>query len=260
MKTLADDCLISNCALEVGMKLLLQKFVNVNFVSLSTHDSKKLFMEGISSVVQGDLYKSVERILTYDIIVAPLLKNSHYTLVIINLKRKIFYYSDSMNTRNEHNLRCLFNSFKQCMKYYADNGIDIAKPYTSNEWSMQILPTALQADPTNCGVFVMQNAQIFLQNDCEPAPIKTFSPNQKRAEIREIILKNLMIDTDKCPICDNGDEVSAAMHLCELCGRWVHYVCDEREFIGNVLRDSFDYICKRCSAFFCRSCFWQSNQ
>lgn len=62
-------------------------------------------MEGISSVEQGDLYKSVERFFKYDVIIAPLLKNSHYTLVIIDLKNKVFYYSDSMKNRIEHNLR-----------------------------------------------------------------------------------------------------------------------------------------------------------
>lgn len=141
------------------------------------------------------------------------------------------------------------------MKYYADNGIDIAKSHTSNEWSVKELPSAIQADPTNCGVFVMHNAQLFLQNDCAPGPISIFSPNQKRAQIRSIILHNLKIDTDKCPICDNGDEQSAEMHLCELCGRWVHYVCDKRDSIGNVLRDSFDYICQRCNTFFAGHAF-----
>lgn len=46
--------------------------------------------------------------------------------------------------------------------------------------------------------------------------------------------------------CD--DEV--AMHYCELCDRWLHYTCDNRKNITEVLPDDTDYICMHCQQFF----------
>lgn len=61
--------------LEVALKLSLKPFHNsIHFISLSTYDSNKIFMEGITTVHTANLYNFVEHILNLDVIIAPIYK------------------------------------------------------------------------------------------------------------------------------------------------------------------------------------------
>lgn len=246
-KTLFDDRCLSDNIIEISQKLLLKSFSNKSVVLLSTNDSRKMFMDGTMRVQAAKLYARVEHILSYNIIVAPILKHNHYTLVIIDFKKHAFYYYNSSvredsEERKKH--RELLMSFKQALDFYKKNGVSIAHN-VSGTWKQNDDYGQQQNDGSNCGIFVLHNAECHLNNE-----ITVLNPSSKRKQIQNLILQNLVIDWNICPVCNMSCDDDIAMHYCELCDRWLHYTCDNREDITQKLPDETDYVCIHCKLFF----------
>ncbi|XP_062710843.1 uncharacterized protein LOC134288926 [Aedes albopictus] len=259
-KTLMNNNWLSDSIIDTALMLIVRQFNNLDIISLSVHDSCKLFMDSIEKVNMGKLHKFIENVLSHDIILVPMMNDerNHYLLVIIDLQNKKFFYFNSGAVLNELKLRSLLSSFKQCMNFYSSNGfINIDKTkWKSGGWKIEQPEIPKQKDNHSCGIFVIHYAEQFLKFLSEEFTshmdftCSSIDPQFKRVEIQRSILQNLFIDTSRCPICNRGDDISIPMHYCEFCNRWIHYICDGREEIKSSLPKERDYICKTCSVFF----------
>lgn len=246
-KTLQNDNCLSDGIIEISQKLLLKRFCNKNIILLSTNDSRKLFMDGTMRVQAAKLYARIEHILSHNIIIAPILKQNHYTLVVVDFNKQTFYYYNSAIreiSEEQKKHRELLMSFKQALDFYKKNGVSYSHN-VSGTWKQNTDYGQQQVDATNCGIFVLHNAECHLKES-----LTVVNPSKKRKQIQNLILQNLVVDWNICPVCNMSCDDEVAMHYCELCDRWLHYTCDNREEVTEALPDDTDYICMHCKQFF----------
>ena len=103
--------------------------------------------EKVSSWIKEDITEK-------DLILVPIHKHSHWSLITFNVKEKIMMYHDSiLGTRKTSNALKIMAKF--FTKYWANRGLEISIKTKVEERA------TLQTNSYDCGVFVCENAEVL---------------------------------------------------------------------------------------------------
>ena len=124
----------------------------------------------------------------YDIILVPIHKDDHWTLISLAVQEKMIYYYDSiLGTRKSSSAPRVFRKFFE--RYFERRGKD-------NQFKIKIMENApLQKNGYDCGVFTCQNAEKIARGVAVNTRQEEI-PSARRSMMLEIFSGSLSTDTN----------------------------------------------------------------
>ena len=178
-----------------------------------------------------------------DILIIPILKNHHYTVIIINFIRKIFYYIDPQGREcNKANGKTSevdinFEKFKDILKTLnmeIDDFVKIVPPHDN------------QTDAFNCGPFIVE----FIERILLEQPLENL---QSRRSYRKYLIDEIMKNNSSNihDICIHCARFYPQSHIpwvqCEKCLRWLCELCLRLIFQIDINAvKKLKFICYKC--------------
>ena len=163
--------------LNVYLHILSEKCTQRIHVTDSTWSSRALFRKGNPQQLYWSFKETESNIswLTYDFIVIPINQlNSHWTVVLINIKEKLIFYCNSYGNEMDINEKyVLFQIWRYlCFEalYHSNQTLDHAQWH--NVVYSDLIGFPKQTDGSSCGVYVCGVVSAILSNSQLP-----FEPN-----------------------------------------------------------------------------------
>lgn len=151
--------------------------------------------EAHSFFVDGNILNFADKITNYTYLLAPIcLNNNHWTCILIDLTKYLFYYFDPLGLVNELALVDLY--FDLWQKYYAN-------VFEKKNWKKcPILhPKQAPSDKTNCGVYICMFISQFLENKKISFVNSACNLKQLRSEIKQKIKEASISMNSLCSLC-----------------------------------------------------------
>lgn len=206
--------------------------------------------------------ENIENIVTssfsHPLIFCPILKNSHFTVAIIDTIENRFLFLDS----KFHNTpKYMFNRLKhtlseECRTSKNKTFLHLAK--SVSKFKVEIVSLDFQSDNSHCGIHVINNVQRFLNN--ENLLVKQFNAVECRKNFINFLITNTDSVVNNCPNCFSKSDsflpedtnISDRTKLvnwirCDGCFRWWHTKCAQT-FIEHIIpqHSDEDFMCIMC--------------
>lgn len=147
----------------------------------------------------------------------PILKNSHFTLIVANLKNNTFTYIDPFGTNIEQGRDMLkrFNIFLNKLNQMTNISFDT---------SLEIIRTEhiRQRDGYNCGIYVIHFIECVFKNKHFS---ENFSPDEKRYEMKKFLLQKSEDMRHRCLKCGKLLKSFHGSVQCNVCKRYIEQKC-----------------------------------
>lgn len=150
------------------------------------------------------------------LILAPVTRNEHHYLVVIDTVANVFYIVDS-NASKSKTITDQQEHFTAWVNF-----LQLQRIVITNDWTLPIAENMRQKDATSCGVFVVEHAKQILETGSTFINPE-FSATQGRLYYAHLLLESSDNMTDRCMIC-MGD-ASEGIQRCKLCQRFSHLAC-----------------------------------
>lgn len=180
------QCLYNNIV-DIYINILITQSEKSAY-ALSTEEGKNLFYSENYIDIPIDQFCHI---------FVPIIHNNHYTLVYLDIKKKVFYFFDSLKKINSNDM------FEKFEKYINDK-----------TWKNYNIEYDGQNDCFNCGVFICQYVEALLQ---ENSPTNLRNPNIYRIDIKNKLEEYADDMKEICIHC--GDVASTSKNVCTECSR-----------------------------------------
>lgn len=141
----------------------------------------KLHKEGYKGVARWSKRKKINgtRLLDTEIVLIPVNSNSHWTLLVVQPKKRTVEYLDSFAGNPERYIKDCFNWLKG----------ELGKDFNEDEWQILETTSAVQKNGYDCGVFLLTNAECVTMGIDTAASYSGADMAAQRRRIAAVLLR-----------------------------------------------------------------------
>lgn len=152
---------------------------------------------------------------TKKVIVIPILRHQHFTLLVVNMLQFTYSYLDPL--RGSHNSEIIFTKFQKFLKLYNSfRQISL----TTYGFQKSNINQCYQKDSFNCGIYVIFYVNSLLSGTALDEEIK---PNEYRVFLQTLLIRSSENMTNLCIEC--AGNLGEKFLKCVVCLRGTHVLC-----------------------------------
>lgn len=150
--------------------------------------------------------------------IVPLLKDHHYSLIVLDFLQNHFYYIDPLGSTTEK-ARVMLNKF--------ENFIDTLNVYQKNYSNLSNINIilkhhVLQKDSYNCGIYILHFIKCIINNFDF---MSDFNPDEERIILKNMLLRSSLSMKEYCLQCGRKIMSFANTSHCQQCKRYTENNC-----------------------------------